>query len=401
MLRMTIWTSVGFGWAVVTALGVTVQAYAVPRNIATGPNPNVDGYLRIGADEYGSCTSVTFGGGLGDIYNPAGSDAGGLGPLEATFSNGFMIFVDTFPPDGIFDARELLSDNAMWQSTNCAGANIQSDDTLLREVIFFNNANDTNADGVDDLMTSRFQVLDINFSVDLLVDVLQAVFSGEGNSIALLIQRYTITNLHDDPVTFNLVRIGDFDLVYNGTAVDDDSVGTDRAVAGNAVFQREDSTPATRITMISADATDYAGGINGVMPTDGPPAFSFGTSCEQWDAFGLPATWADEIARVGNQVNGESGAQPFGCTDPCDGHIELNIPVVDLGVGQSVQIFIRYVYGATCGSDCGPLPDGMVGITDFLHLLSQWGGASRCDSDGGGVGVTDFLTLLADWGPCR
>jgi glucose/arabinose dehydrogenase len=49
--------------------------------------------------------------------------------------------------------------------------------------------------------------------------------------------------------------------------------------------------------------------------------------------------------------------------------------------------------------------DGMVGITDFLILLAEWGpcdvpSACPADLDGDGdVGVTDFLILLANWGP--
>ena len=47
------------------------------------------------------------------------------------------------------------------------------------------------------------------------------------------------------------------------------------------------------------------------------------------------------------------------------------------------------------------MPDGDVGILDFLSLLAQWGQTSvSCDDDGGGVGITDFLGLLAAWGPC-
>ncbi len=55
----------------------------------------------------------------------------------------------------------------------------------------------------------------------------------------------------------------------------------------------------------------------------------------------------------------------------------------------------------TCPWDCQPLPNGSVGINDFLTLLGQWGliGAS-CDFDGGGVGINDFLELLGNWGLC-
>ena len=59
---------------------------------------------------------------------------------------------------------------------------------------------------------------------------------------------------------------------------------------------------------------------------------------------------------------------------------------------------------APCPWDCDMTPgytDGVVGITDFLAVLAQWGAVgTMCDVDGGGVGITDFLAILANWGPC-
>lgn len=44
---------------------------------------------------------------------------------------------------------------------------------------------------------------------------------------------------------------------------------------------------------------------------------------------------------------------------------------------------------------------GIVGTTDLLDLLSQWGTAGSADFDGdGNVGTSDLLALLANWGPC-
>ncbi len=47
--------------------------------------------------------------------------------------------------------------------------------------------------------------------------------------------------------------------------------------------------------------------------------------------------------------------------------------------------------------------DGVVGMNDFLDLLSQWGtdpgGPADCDGDDI-VGINDVLLLLANWGPC-
>ena len=53
-----------------------------------------------------------------------------------------------------------------------------------------------------------------------------------------------------------------------------------------------------------------------------------------------------------------------------------------------------------CPWDCQAVPDGSVGVNDFLQMLADWGGGGPCDVDGGGVGVTDFLALLANWGTC-
>ena len=48
--------------------------------------------------------------------------------------------------------------------------------------------------------------------------------------------------------------------------------------------------------------------------------------------------------------------------------------------------------------------DGIVGITDFLLVLAQWGPCPPLclgDVDGDGfVGILDFLLVLAEWGPC-
>ena len=53
-----------------------------------------------------------------------------------------------------------------------------------------------------------------------------------------------------------------------------------------------------------------------------------------------------------------------------------------------------------CPWDCQAVPDGMVGVNDFLQLLADWNVSGDCDFDGGGTGVTDFLELLGNWGTC-
>jgi len=59
------------------------------------------------------------------------------------------------------------------------------------------------------------------------------------------------------------------------------------------------------------------------------------------------------------------------------------------------------VCAVSCPWDCEAIPDGAVGINDFLDLLAQWAlVGTSCDFDGGGVGINDFLELLANWGAC-
>jgi hypothetical protein len=93
----------------------------------------------------------------------------------------------------------------------------------------------------------------------------------------------------------------------------------------------------------------------------------------------------------------------------------LVFPAVPLEPDDELTIILRPVPGAlpelpgfpddeetrpVCPWDCGD-GDFMVGITDFLAMLAQWGQVgAACDFDGDGVGITDFLKLLGQWGPC-
>ena len=90
------------------------------------------------------------------------------------------------------------------------------------------------------------------------------------------------------------------------------------------------------------------------------------------------------------------------------GIIILNFPLTVEGTCIANGEAFQYVYADSvatvnpdaCQSDCGDA-NGIVGIVDFLTLLSQWGMQNTsCDIDNFGVGITDFLELLANWGPC-
>ena len=305
------------------ALGGTIP-------IATGPNSNVDGYLRVGPDDYGSWASVGFGG-SGDLFNPLG----GFLPEEVAFTSGFFLFVPSRTQ------RELLADSSDWQ--NVVGA----DASLNRIVVSPLVASDTNKDGVPDTLDSSFRVSDKQATTDLVFDLRQAVRTF-ASGVSFLRQDYTITNVSSNPITFNMVRAFDGDLIWSGD-FENDEVGTTMHGAGLGpyVFEQEASDPGvTAITLSSLQGRNYYGGKQGLTPGNGPPPYGFGTDIQVWEAFGVPTSWENHIAGVGYDTNGVSGIAPPGSTPPEDGFIGLDFLIgLDLGPNTSTTITVFHTYG--------------------------------------------------------
>lgn len=64
------------------------------------------------------------------------------------------------------------------------------------------------------------------------------------------------------------------------------------------------------------------------------------------------------------------------------------------------RLIIEYTLPA-CTGDADA--DNLVGVTDFLLVLADWGPCIGCPADSNGddlVGIVDFLAVLANWGPC-
>jgi hypothetical protein len=171
------------------------------------------------------------------------------------------------------------------------------------------------------------------------------------------------------------------------------------------------------------------------MGPDGDPAFS---AKEPWIACsdannGYLVAWeglddglaADKteifvqrIAANGAEVGendfraSHTGAEGNGATDALDPGIAYGSgpneflvawgadPATGGMIDNENDIFGVSLAGALCPDLDG---DNMVGVTDFLALLKQWGtdpgGPPDLDGDGD-VGITDFLELLNRWGPC-
>ncbi len=277
-----------------------------PAKLATGPDNFADGYLEIASDEYGSWGGF---GGLAyeDLFKPANAALETVG-----FTSGFFLMV----PDRA--QRELLSDMANWQDVHAPDA------SLTRSIAGLTAVVDSNGDGVPDTMFSSFDVQ--GGATDLSFDLEQAV-SAISPGVAGMRQDYTITNNSTSAIDFDMVRVFDGDLLWDGDFTNDE-VGTTTHGSGYAyVFMQEAAVPgSTAITLSCVDDGDdgdddtgddgnnpcgcVTGSKAGVEPENGLPAYGLGTDVLIWDNFGLPETWMNDIANVGFLTNGTSGGAP-------------------------------------------------------------------------------------------
>jgi hypothetical protein len=386
-----------------------------PVCIATGPSSAADGYLQVCTDPDGGWADLTFGG-QGDIYNPYGNNVSGvpLPPQPASFSNAFFLY------RAAQSQRELLSNNPQWK------ADAQVEDASLATTINCvvpgpncipgSVATDVHGgDGVIDHLVSNFRVTGVG--VDLTCTLTQDVQNFPASQVSVLSQVYSIKNNLASSISFVLLRQVDYDIVWQG-AFGNDSVGTDTNgnPADRHVSQGENPAAGqldhTYMTLSSPQGTAYVCAKATIDPdgAGGGPPYGAGTDVQEWDAYGVPAGWANFTPYVpaapgSYNVNGYSGTQAG------DAHVDLEIPVTIAG-GATVDISIDHTYGSTiplgaappCKGDCAQPPNGVVDTVDFLALLQAWGPAGAggpCDFNGvGGVDTVDFLSLLQNWGSC-
>ncbi len=408
------------GWVQIcadAAIGTgCAPALGGPVKIATGADPQVNGYLEIWADPDGGWADLTFGG-MGDIYNPYGNNVSGvpLPPQPASFSNAFFLYRSAQ------QQRELLSNNPQWK------ADAQVEDSSLATTILCvvpgpncipgSVATDVHGgDGVIDHLVSKYRVTGVG--VDLSFDLTQDVQNLPGPEVSVLSQVYSIKNNLASAVSFVLLRQVDFDLVWQG-GFGNDSVGTgtNGSPADRHVSQGENpaagSLDHTYMTLSSPQGAAYVCAKATIDPdgAGGGPPYGAGTDVQEWDAYGVPAGWANftpyvPVAPGSYNVDGYSGTQAG------DAHVDLEIPVTIAG-GATVAVSIDYTYGSKvplgasappCPWDCAQPPNGIVDTVDFLALLQVWGlpgGNGPCDFDNNGViDTVDFLALLQHWGLC-
>ncbi|MHC4127394.1 MAG: trypsin-like serine peptidase [Planctomycetota bacterium] len=124
------------------------------------------------------------------------------------------------------------------------------------------------------------------------------------------------------------------------------------------------------------------------------------------------STWTtlETVGPTGPEVSGGWFRKAFRITDfvPQSDEFVIRFTASDVGGESVVEAGVDGVrlYWLDCGAVPGDLDgDGLVGVTDFLILLAEWG---PCDDpcppyclgdidEDCTVGVTDFLALLANW----
>jgi len=320
---------------VVVAL-VPALALAQGTQIRTGSDSTLGGYLEIKPDSYGAFAQAFTGvpgGPNEELFRPAGSTL----QLSA-FTSGFFVFAGG-------TQRELLSDNAEFQATYPADA------SLTRTVTSPNVASDFNGDGVNDSLSSAFSVT--GGATNLGFALTQRV-TAFGPGVSFLRQTYAVTNNGSAPIAFSMVRMYDGDLLWAGD-FSNDNVGTttNGAGLGSYVYQSEVGSSSQAVTLSSTLATQYFGGKHGVDPdgAGGSPAYNFGTDVQVWNAFGIPTGWVNNVAGVGYNTNGDSGASPPGATAPMDAFMGLGHSI-SLDAGASLSFDVFHTYGQT-----SPVPE--------------------------------------------
>ncbi len=244
-----------------------------------------------------------------------------------------------------------------------------------------------------------------------------------------------ISNQSADPTIVNCMFTDNFAAVFGGAILNKSATvqlincsfsGNTADFGGGAMY----STGASLVTMINCtlaqNTADYGGGIwtaggadvtgyNSIIwdnsPTqikDSSPAVTTLHDCNimgGWSGPGTnnmseppvfvdPANGDYRLAPDSPCINpGDDSALPPNVNTDLDGNPRYVGPAVDLGPFESQE-----AGGGSCPWDFNG--DGLIGITDFLFLIGNWG-TPAADTDGDGdTGITDFLALIGNWGAC-
>ena len=326
-----------------------------PSNLATGPDETVDGYLRIGTDDFGSWALPGFGGALGAYFNPVGDE-----PLATPdFAQHFSVYRQAAGEGESLTTNFELDDL-------CTNNN-----SMTRGITTLSVSTDTNNDTVNDTKVSTWELISQS-GMDTSWVLTQHVFNATpkgGPLVAIVTFGFEITNNTGTPVDFILNRHLDIDSFMGPGGFGNDNVGTGTNGAPGLdrfVYQGELGHPEWTITLSSPTGAVYYGTKQTLNPqgdgcvddvcvggdNDGEACvdddfclggcteFSAGTTGIHCLNIGTPDCWKNFIPSVGYDTDGDSGGNPGG-----DASIGLEVPV-SIPANDFVIVNVMLTYGA-------------------------------------------------------
>lgn len=346
------------------------------------------GALSITPDTLGAWNAdFNTGGNLGESFTPTGLPAD-----YPTFSVGSFIFVSN-------THRELLSLYVPWQNTSGNGGAFGSDLSLTTTILSnLSYADWAYGDSTNDTAMSSYRVT--GAGVNLHVQLTQAARRSSTAGVGFVVQKYTIRNDDGASLSFKFHRAWDVDMFWRtgaGNDYENDEVGAGMYGGHRYVRQGEVGLNAATCCLSGIDQpTSYYGAKRTHTPTNGGPAFGYGTDNPTWNNYGTPATWKNYVAYVGYDTDGLCGDRAGQ-----DAHIAIEYEVT-LASGESRDFYIIHTYGSTTPAIChmGDVnADGIVNDDDLLDVLFGFGGVGLGDVNLDGIiNDDDLLGVLFGFG---
>ena len=287
------------------------------------------GHLDIGVDDFGS-----YGDYGGAIYDDLFEPSGGASRYETSFTAGAMVFLSGGAGG---TSANLLSAIPNWLTDLGGGsAGTRPLSLVIDSPNTLNGASQVN---------STFHIQD-GPGARRLAFALNQKIGPAINGVTSLKQTFVITNTGTEAVDINFHVRQDADLLWDGM-FDSDLVGA--SLGQTYLFQQEPGAPGQSVALgvglcNTTNRSFYFAGKQGFSPPNGPPDYGYGTDVIEWAAFGAPTTWRNNVAYVGYNLDGNSGAN-FGDAFLGEEFQQSLTPT------QSITVIVTRVYGTTTPVD--------------------------------------------------
>ncbi|MDQ3341839.1 MAG: hypothetical protein M4D80_42370 [Myxococcota bacterium] len=336
----------GWGWrvCVLVALGGTASANVV--NLSNGITGQ--GHLDVDVDDFGS---------YGREVSPNTDDnfwpLGVIREENQTFMASSFLFISA----PIAGAVALSTHKLIIDKVELMGDGIKGPATLTRTV--------TSAIALTGgVAHSELRIADAPSNVRIDVKLDQRIITTNATS-SRLAQDYEIQNTGTAAVTLVFHTFWDMDLYFTGALFADDVIGAGPGLC--YVYQHDPQRPLQGGSLIDGGSTtpmsSYYAGKEGHMPNGGPAYVTADSPTHpEWDAFGMPMQWRNNVAFLGTNVAGSADTS-------ADAMIGMEWRFT-LAPNETHTIRVRRVYGTnalpcnvsvTCGNgtvEAGETCDG-------------------------------------------